>query len=116
MKNIRIFLSENFHFLVVKFSVYLNRHVFVMIDQNIGHSPYYFLYEPCREKTALLTFIQINLLVPKTSPLSILAFYFFEYEAFLCLPLTFANSVGLGDAAYAHLNDCSFKMTLLIYC
>ena len=30
MKNIRIFLSENFHFLVVKFSVYLNRNVFVM--------------------------------------------------------------------------------------
>ena len=27
----RNFLSENFHFLVVKFSVYLNRHVFVMI-------------------------------------------------------------------------------------
>ena len=25
------FLSENFHFLVVKFSVYLNRHVFVMV-------------------------------------------------------------------------------------
>ena len=24
------FLSENFHFLVVKFSVYLNRHVFIM--------------------------------------------------------------------------------------
>ena len=23
-------LSENFHFLVVKFSVYLNRHVFIM--------------------------------------------------------------------------------------
>ena len=30
MKNLRIFLSENFHFLVVKFSVYLNRCVFVM--------------------------------------------------------------------------------------
>ena len=30
MKNIRIFLPENFHFLVVKFSIYLNRHVFVM--------------------------------------------------------------------------------------
>ena len=27
----RNFLSENFHFLVVKFSVYLNRHVFVML-------------------------------------------------------------------------------------
>ena len=25
------FLSENFHFLVIKFSVYLNRHVFVML-------------------------------------------------------------------------------------
>ena len=30
MKNIRNFLYENFHFLVVKFSVYLNRRVFVM--------------------------------------------------------------------------------------
>ena len=30
MKNIRIFLSENFHFLVIKFSVYLNRRVFVI--------------------------------------------------------------------------------------
>ena len=26
----QIFLSENFQFLVVKFSIYLNRHVFVM--------------------------------------------------------------------------------------
>ena len=24
------FLSENFHFLVVKFSVYLNKHVYIM--------------------------------------------------------------------------------------
>ena len=31
MKNVRIFLSENFHVLVVKFSVYLNRQVFVML-------------------------------------------------------------------------------------
>ena len=30
MKNIRVFLSENFHFLEVKFSIYLNRRVFVM--------------------------------------------------------------------------------------
>ena len=28
MNNIRIFLSVNFHFLVIKFSAYLNRHVF----------------------------------------------------------------------------------------
>ena len=31
MKNIRIFLSENFQFLVVKFLVYLNRHIFIMV-------------------------------------------------------------------------------------
>ena len=30
VKNIRIFLSENLQFLVVKFSIYLNRRVFVM--------------------------------------------------------------------------------------
>ena len=30
MKNIRVFLSENFQFLEMKFSIYLNRHVFVM--------------------------------------------------------------------------------------
>ena len=30
MKNIRIFVSENFQFLEVKVSIYLNRHVFVM--------------------------------------------------------------------------------------
>ena len=27
MKNIRVFVSENFQFLEVKFSIYLNRHV-----------------------------------------------------------------------------------------
>ena len=32
MKNIRIFLSESFHYLVVKFSIYLNRQVFAMGD------------------------------------------------------------------------------------
>ena len=30
MKHIRVFLSEKFYFLVVDFSVYLNRRVFVM--------------------------------------------------------------------------------------
>ena len=30
MNNIRVFLSENFQFLEVKFSIYLNRHVYVM--------------------------------------------------------------------------------------
>ena len=32
MENIRIFLSENFRFLAVKFSVYFNRRVFVMSE------------------------------------------------------------------------------------
>ena len=31
MKTIRFFLSENFQFLVVNFSVYLNRRVFEML-------------------------------------------------------------------------------------
>ena len=35
MKNIKKFLSENFHFLVVKFSIYLNRRVFVMDLNNV---------------------------------------------------------------------------------
>ena len=35
MKNIRVFLSENFQFLEVKFSIYLNRRVFVMILVNL---------------------------------------------------------------------------------
>ena len=30
VKKYQSFLSEKFHFLVVKFSIYLNRHVFVM--------------------------------------------------------------------------------------
>ena len=32
MKNIRVFLSEKFQFLEVKFSIHLNRHVFVMLE------------------------------------------------------------------------------------
>ena len=31
MKKISEFLSENFQFLVVKFSIYLNRRVFIMV-------------------------------------------------------------------------------------
>ena len=38
MKKYKIFLSENFHFLVVKFSVYLSRRVFVM-----GHRNYFMI-------------------------------------------------------------------------
>ena len=37
MLNIGFFLSENFHFLVVKFSVYLNRRVFVMQRRGTGY-------------------------------------------------------------------------------
>ena len=40
MKNIRIFLSENFQILVVKYSIYLNRRVFVMMNETC-----YFVYK-----------------------------------------------------------------------
>ena len=43
MKTIRIFLSEKFHVLVVKFSVYLNRRVFVMYFGQKYRSPDHFL-------------------------------------------------------------------------
>ena len=36
MKNIRGFLSENFHFLIVKCSIYLNRLDFVMHQCNLA--------------------------------------------------------------------------------
>ena len=49
MKNIRIFLSDFFHFLVVKFSLYLNRHVFVM-----------FANEPRHVKGAVKTYANTN--------------------------------------------------------
>ena len=39
MKNIKSFLSENFQFLVVKFSIYLNRRVFVMASQQAVTRP-----------------------------------------------------------------------------
>ena len=35
MKNIRVFVSENFQFLEVTFSIYLNRSVFVMGVSNM---------------------------------------------------------------------------------
>ena len=37
MKKYQIFFSENLHFLVVKFSVHLNRRVFVMLRQMLYH-------------------------------------------------------------------------------
>ena len=44
-KNTRVFLSENFQFLVVKFSIYLNRRVFVMVLGQIG------LCKQCRPRS-----------------------------------------------------------------
>ena len=35
MKNIRVFVAENFQFLKVKFSIYLNRRVFVMAKRKL---------------------------------------------------------------------------------
>ena len=48
MKNIRIFLSEIRHFVAVKFSVYLNRRVFVMntlFIRSIQTPPYHICHE-----------------------------------------------------------------------
>ena len=44
MKNIRVFLSENFQFLQVKFSIYLNRRVYVMVIINCIVRKTFFLF------------------------------------------------------------------------
>ena len=41
------FLFENFHFLVVKLSVYLNRHVFVMYGKNLNFFTKITLHSNC---------------------------------------------------------------------
>ena len=41
MKNISEFLSKTFQFLVVKFSIFLNRHVFVMTSYMLYPTPFY---------------------------------------------------------------------------
>ena len=40
MKNISLYLTENFQIVVVNFSVYLIRHVFVMDFDTFAHSVY----------------------------------------------------------------------------
>ena len=61
MKNIRIFLSENFQFLVVKFSLYLNRPVFVMIFSFTA--VLYLLFYTCLIFTfSILVFVRKELL------------------------------------------------------
>ena len=50
MKNIRVFLSEIFQFLEMKFSIYLNRRVFVMTTKldhtNSAHKNVYRIRQP----------------------------------------------------------------------
>ena len=48
------FSSENFHFLVVNFSVYLNRYVFVM-----NFHLYYLLIEECIKRRENVFFLSI---------------------------------------------------------
>ena len=44
MKNIRIFLSENFHFLVVKCSIYFDRRVFVIFPKGNNFCVFLFAF------------------------------------------------------------------------
>ena len=63
MKNIRVFLSENFQFLEVKFSIYLNRRVFIILnfvvcrivninDTQLSYSVPYTIFEQRRPRSA----------------------------------------------------------------
>ena len=89
MKNIRHFLSENFHFFVVKFSAYLNRRVFVMNTllnkiYNYYYYQYYYYYYHYGSLLLLLFLLlaplydnQINLQI------SVMFFFFFFFFFFL---------------------------------
>ena len=71
MNNIRIF-SENFHFLVVKFSVYLYSHVFVTYaDQGRPYMPKYSVISNDsvseQQPSGHITFIQRRINVDATS-------------------------------------------------
>ena len=50
--NISEFLSENFQFLVVKFSIHLNRHIFVMVNESSGQTD--------RRPRSACTFVQCD--------------------------------------------------------
>ena len=67
MKNIRTFSSEKFQFLVIKFSLYLNRHVFVM----------YRIYRICtrslvRERVRLRTKVRVRVREDSASQTTVL--------------------------------------------
>ena len=66
MKEISESLSENFQFLMVKFSIYLNRHVFVMIKilRKITEPGYSIFYNkacaPSEKSGQLLIFVDVQ--------------------------------------------------------
>ena len=58
MKNIRIFYLKICHFLVVKFSIYLNRRVFVMNEQNGLYMDLLLIkYAECPDRTVYMHFV-----------------------------------------------------------
>ena len=54
MKNIRVFLSENFQFLQVKFSLYLNRRIFVMFSDTTTQMIHSFFFSENSKSYVLL--------------------------------------------------------------
>ena len=65
MKNIRV-LSENFQFLEVKFSIYLNRHVFVMIFFSV------FLQESQQQRKSIQPMRVMTQIIMKTQILVVI--------------------------------------------
>ena len=57
MKNIRVFLSGNFQFLEVKFSIYLNRLVFVMVSDGMK-SMFFFCLDPLITESMVHLYMQ----------------------------------------------------------
>ena len=65
MKNIRIFYLKNCHFLVVKFSVYFNRHVFVMCQHAINCNDYKLYVKTLCQEVGTKLLNALNICLPQ---------------------------------------------------
>ena len=118
MKNIRVFLSENFQFLMVKFSIYLNRRVFVMLYLTIRNShskdsdqadlnlcwarmsevtfPDFAVYFLCSVSFLVCQLLQLQCCV-------VLSFLVFHFFFFWCLRKFVLRDCNLSGLLYLHL-------------
>ena len=105
-KKYQKFLSENFHFLVVKFSVHLNRHVFVMLY--LHESMMLWVYIRSAHSSTLHSGSQIDLHVLIRTKHRIshflscsVLFLFFHYSVFTYFTMQYRGFCGMNPLSTA---------------